>query len=243
MIAAMRNMSYEDDNHRSFANNRTNKISTSAYSRLYENQAQPDPQEMNQWELRQLQQKFNSGVPPSRMHINNAGDLAGLPGSPSRTPLASSPQAPKYQQQVPDFYDLNYSDVRRPQDRFYNQLELSRPGSSSSPPRAQASFLQAASSSTVADKKFRQMLAQEQQIWLREQTFKRDYGVPQAPSRPGSTPPLGRQAPLDNRQEKQRPRGNVRAGSPAGEPRSQLLEEFRASKNKKYEIRVCYILH
>lgn len=67
---------------------RPNRISTAAHSRLYEQQ---QPGDSHAWERGQMEQKFASGVPPTRMHMNNAGDLAGLPGSPSRTPLLSSP--------------------------------------------------------------------------------------------------------------------------------------------------------
>jgi hypothetical protein len=68
--------------------NRPIRVSTAAHSRLYEQQ---QPGESHAWERGQMEQKFASGIPPTRMHLNNAGDLAGLPGSPSRTPLLSSP--------------------------------------------------------------------------------------------------------------------------------------------------------
>jgi len=274
VMLAMRNMSFEEDQQPPFSNTRTNKMSTAAYARLYDqNQASFNPEEMNQWELRQLQQKYHAGIPPTRMHNNNAGDLAGIPGSPSRTPLVSSPQTPlaqNYQQQLPEHYDLKYKELKRTQDEFYNHMiaeysSQQRAGVTGSPinPNGQPSLLAVAAASGMSDKKFRQMLAQEQQIWMREQMFRRDYGdaggqqpAALAPARPGSTPPMSRQpyqqqSPQhttpqhhnehkNNNQiheKKQHTRTVARAGSPGSESRSALLEEFRASKSKKYEIR------
>jgi hypothetical protein len=102
----------------------------------------------------------------------------------------------------------------------------------------------ATSGNGMSDKKFREMLAQEKQIWMREQQFRRDYG----PARPGSTPPLGRgygdhstgnspQYSNSTSPEPKKQQRSPRSKSPGGENRSQLLEEFRASKSRKYEIR------
>ena len=148
---------------------------------------------MNTWELRQLGQKMASGV-PNRMYNNNAGDLAGIPGSPSRTPLAPSPFTPNggklLAEPIPDHYDLNYNDINS--QEFYDQMMMASlaPDYNSTAQSGGPSFLAAAAASGMSDKKFRQMLAQQQQIWLREQMFKRDFlsGV-QSPSPNTATSP------------------------------------------------------
>ncbi|KAJ3202045.1 mRNA binding protein puf3, partial [Clydaea vesicula] len=128
---------------------------------------------------KQLQQKATGGI-PSRMYNNNAGDLAGIPGSPSRTPLTpiqiSSPTSQR--DPVPDHYDLRFNQKNLlPTNNqnisntaeFNNQQELNM--NSGIHPSLQF----AAAASGITDKKLRQILAQQHQIWIREQAFKRDF--------------------------------------------------------------------
>ena len=76
------------------------------------------------------------------------------------------------------------------------------------------------SSGTGGDRKVKAMLAQQQQIWLREQQFKRDYLDPESHN--------NRSPPHNNRH---------RNTDNDTHTRSPLLEEFRNNKNKKYELR------
>ena len=76
------------------------------------------------------------------------------------------------------------------------------------------------SSGTGGDRKVKAMLAQQQQIWLREQQFKRDYLDPESHN--------NRSPPHNNRH---------RNADSDTHTRSPLLEEFRNNKNKKYELR------
>lgn len=153
-------------------------------------------------------------------------------------------------------YDVNYGnaashdDSGQPEEEFYSHMIQEYRNAAGGQAQASNNFLASAAATSgngMTDKKFREMLAQEKQIWMREQQFRRDYG----PARPGSTPPLGRQgyngdhstgnSPQYSSQTSPEPRvpknRSPRSKSPGSENRSQLLEEFRASKSRKYEIR------
>lgn len=175
-------------------------------------------------------------------------------------------------------YDLNYGNANQSsvsEEEFYshmlaqyrnNQQGSAQPHAAAFGAGGQSNLLASAASSNMSDKKFRQMLAQEKQIWLREQQFRRDYGNNGGgPSRPGSTPPLGgrssyhqvaaslpptagspngvimmHHSSADSPKKQQQQQRSPRSKSPTvpgAEPRSALLEEFRASKNRKFEIR------
>lgn len=304
MIMAMRSMSVTEDEYQYTSRaaamvgggatssqgggGRPLKISTAAYDRIYSEMntnGQLTEAELYQaWEMRN--QLATPTTNTTRMYTNNAGDLAGLPGSPSRTPISvnsqpffpGSPSSSGFGKgqvggggEVPEYYDLRSNNKQRHNQQQHHQMydnqysstgaEYTSDGGSSSRNGNTA----AAPPPHVNDKKLRTMLAQQQQIWMREQMFKRDFmngnGGGAASSHSGqyynnhhNGGGSGGVGGMRNNQTRasmnsgdsrnHHPGGYSRddspsAATPSGDGvRSALLEEFRSSKNKKYDLLV-----
>ncbi|KAJ3221365.1 mRNA binding protein puf3 [Clydaea vesicula] len=183
------NINGEEDAFSRASSARPPKISTTAYGRIYNNNEysnfplkNDDTQDL---QYKHLQQRMAVGAAVNRLYNNNAGDLAGIPGSPSRTPLVpySQMRENSSQDQYPEHYDLRYNENKKNQ-QFYNQMAqannvppeyMNQQGFNPARGGVAPGLLAAAAASGMSEKKFRQILAQQQQIWLREQMFRRDF--------------------------------------------------------------------